>query len=141
MKRTKLTILFLLLACVLLLTACVVIDPYVPPADREFLYFYGVEASGGRYYARVLTVYQEDPAEEDLKYVPLADEIIACFQPTGLVGAWNPTEYHSPRELQRAYQKGEITEGAKVYFSMVDGLMSQIYEDNYYEGNDVTGAQ
>ncbi len=123
-----------------LLVSCGTVDVFLPGEDCERLYFYGVKRSSGNYYACVTETYSESPADSELRYVPLAEEIVASFQPNGLVGAWSPTECYSPAALSRAYRKGEITEGAVFYFTMIEGKMTALYEDNYYEGNDVTGG-
>lgn len=145
--RNKKRILILLLSLVfaLALSACGSagkgpgggLKAFVPEEDSGTLYFYGVEKQGGDYYVRVLTEYQEDPAEDALLYVLLAEELSAYFQPVGWVGGWSPAEYWSAKELAQADKKGEISTGAEFFYSITDGCMDYLDEHNYYADSEI----
>ncbi len=102
-------------------------------------YFYGVEQSGGMYYAKVLETPKEAPQEADFLYAPLDFKLNASFQLDGWVGGWSPVAYSGANELQAACEDGKITLGTKCVYQAQYGRIKNLEEANDYLNNDVTG--
>ncbi len=107
------------------------INEFAP--DTEYLYFYGVVISGGEHYACVLTEYKDKPSSDELRHLPLSENVSASFQPVGLVGAWRPVTYYSAGELRRAYSDGLITVGAQFSYAFESGYLTELNEKSYYD--------
>ncbi len=102
-----------------------------PDANGDF-YLYGIEKSGGRYYVAVIAEYVETPEESALRYLPLADELLAEFQHPEEVGAWSPYRYLSADELASAFEDGRVLVGARFAYSSEGGLATELAEYSYY---------
>ncbi len=114
------------------------IRPFIPSQDSGELYFYGVIRRQDTYYVQVLEEYREEPTEEELLCVPLAEELGAYFQPVGWVGGWCPEQYLTARELASACKAGKISTGVRFAYEMENGSMVWLQEYNYYNDSNVT---
>lgn len=108
-------------------------------AENNTIYICDVDKSGGTYYVTART--EQDGTDYCL---PLSDRMIAEMQEIGVVGAWNPVTYDSASEFYKDFWKKAESEIGEPMFRCTfgvdsDGKICELYEENYYAYNDVTG--
>ena len=104
--------------------------------DSDTLYLYDVNSNE----VKVSEEWSEDGSGGF--WIPISDNVYAEFQDPDWIGAWSPEQYFGAKELKKGFKNGKIGFGSK--FSWVigeDGKISSMYEQNYYENNDVTGFE
>ncbi len=108
----------------------VISDPGV--LESDVFYLYGVVKSGEQYYAKILTERRETVAEEEFRYLRLADTLTGYFQDPAWIGAWSPEQYLTAKALFDGYKAGVIASGAEFTCVFTDGYVTYLAEENYY---------
>ncbi|MGN1137130.1 MAG: hypothetical protein ACI4SF_13040 [Oscillospiraceae bacterium] len=104
--------------------------------DAAVLYLYDVKSNA----IKAGEEWSEDGSGGD--WIPLADDVYAEFQNPDWIGAWSPEQYFGANELKEGFENGVIGFGSKFTCLIgVDGKIRYMYEENYYENNDVTGFE
>ncbi len=146
-KNTRIIgMLSLFLALALMLAACA--DPAISSVKLTAeqietqsgdYYYAGIVKQKSAYYLKALTeIPQDEAAEGDYRYIPLADELNAAFQEDGWVGAWSPVQYLTAKELAQAELDQKITLYARFSCEIENGKATELMEYDYYQGTDVT---
>lgn len=133
----KIKQLFLCVAACIILTGCSG-NPGVEMTDpstitAEVLYLYDVRNGAIR------AGEQSSDSGEDGFWLPVSDNIYAEFQDPEVVGAWSPEQYFGSKQLEKGFRNGRIAVDSRfTWFVGSDGSLNSLYQENYYENNNVT---
>lgn len=135
----KIKRLILCAVSVIMLAGCSVgnsdmVDPST--VDANVLYLYDVKNNA----IKAGEELSEDGS--DGFWMPISDDVYAEFQNPDCIGAWSPNQYFGAKELKEGFENGTVGFCSRFRWSTgEDGKIACLYEENYYEDNNVTGDE